>query len=173
MKKLYEIEIKFLTEPDVFWKQEDIGLVGINQMYASWKAKGRKGKRSTPELIQYKNFLHNEIEKFYIKNPQFEKNISKDIFYSIQFDLKTKIKKDWTLNQASISDLDWYIKPIQDSFETDNKLWIERIWSNDRNIKCFLPMVEYNRFNYSKIIISVFYFTDELKDSFKKMLDLK
>jgi len=172
IKKLYTIEIILKTEKDLLWKSEDIPLVWINKMYTWWKAKWRKGKRSTQELIIYKNFLQDKIDTFFLKNPKYKRNISEDLFYSIQFDLKSKLKKDWTLNEASISDLDGYIKPIQDAFETDSKLGIERIWKNDRNIKCFLPMVEYNRFDYSKLTINVFYFTDELKSKLKSLLKL-
>jgi len=172
MKKLYTFEILLQTEKDLFWKKQDIKMISVNKMYTGNKSKSGRWKSITYETIAYKNFLINKVDDFLLKNPNIPKNIDYPIFYSIQFDLKTKKRKDWEIDQTAISDVDWYIKPIQDSFESDSKMWIQRLWKNDKYIKWFFSMVEYDRFDYSKITINVFEFDESMKE-IKKLLNLK
>lgn len=173
---LHKIKIDLKSEEDLLWNFERVKMVWVNQMYTGWKIKWRKGKRSTPELIVYKNFLRNKISEYIKKNKDLKYDIEKPIFYVINFKLDPKKRKDWEIDQTAISDIDWYIKPIQDSFETkrDSKTWeiLELwFWKNDRYIKGFLPFVEYDDKWYDSFEIIIMDYNDKLikkiKNNFK------
>jgi len=169
-EKIYTIPIPLREGPNILGEYEDIKIFRINNMYKSWKMAWRKGKRIDPGAVKYKNFISKKIEEFLKDNPNLPFDIKEEIFYSIKLDMVTKITKKWEIDQTTISDVDWYIKPIQDAFETDTKLNIKRAWHNDKFIKWFLAFIDYNKYDYNMITITLF--DIKVLEKIKKLLKL-
>lgn len=151
----YKITIPLITQPDILWNFETIQVVGTNQLYTWWHIVWRKGKRLTPEAIKYKNYLKSQVELF--RDSQkwtVDYDLKEKIFYTVTFYLTVPITKDGNIDERYIRDADNLLKPLQDSFESDEKC--KRIWNNDKQVRCLLATIEYNTIEKPKIEVHLY-----------------
>lgn len=134
-------------------------------MYANSmsKKKKQKGRKLTPDAIKYKKFITREIENQ--KGLYGIDNIlqKEEIFYIVDINLVVPIKKDGTINESHLKDLDNLIKGLQDCLTGT-------VFKDDNQVRSFFPTIYYNKEPITKITLDLYTYNDEKHRNLKELI---